>query len=114
MRSFVLRLSILALCLTGVACDPITACTDELRYSLSGATSNIRVGESFMASVRGTTCGGRKQVKVTETFSWTSDAPDIASVDATGRVLGRFPGQTTIRVESEGFVATLPLTVIPR
>ena len=108
-----LLLSTVTLCLVGTSCE--TPCTSELRgYSLAGAKASIRVGDTFTPSVRALTCGGRKQEDMSAFFTWTSDAPTIASVDANGRVVGRAPGQTTIRAQAEDYSTSIPLSVTPR
>lgn len=46
--------------------------------------------------------------------TWTSSAPDIATVDSsTGRVVGISPGQTTITAQYQGTTKTQNLRVVP-
>lgn len=69
--------------------------------------------------------GEVKQLTATLTFSnnttqdvstqaqWTTSASEIATVDATGKVLGWSPGTTTITATVNGVQGTTTLTVIP-
>ena len=45
-------------------------------------------------------------------FTWTSDAPSVARVDAAGVVTGLAPGKALIKVTSGPVVTTVPVTVV--
>lgn len=94
--------------------DPITACTRELRIALAPRDTTIAVGESFLATVALSSCGGREHV--TDTFTWTTRDPAVAEVDpTTGRVTGRAPGTTAVEVSGAhyGRLGALGVTVRP-
>jgi outer membrane biogenesis lipoprotein LolB len=87
-------------------------CTDELRVHFTPADTTILAGQSFSASVQLATCGGT--VKLSDTFTWQSNDPAVATVDsATGRVVGRGPGEARIvaRGAEYGLIGGLHLTV---
>ena len=45
--------------------------------------------------------------------SWSSDAPDVATIQSDGQVYGARLGGTTIRASYEALTASLPLRVVP-
>lgn len=72
-------------------------CTDDQRnfvYKISNVTT---IGESKNPIIHRTCIGGKVAIINNPNInSWTSDAPDIAVVDAGGVVTGISPGKTTI------------------
>ncbi len=94
----------------------VSGCTCEARFHLEPSTLTLRVGGTApppRASVSG--CNSPKRTIAIET--WTSENPEIASVDSdTGVITGVAPGETTIdviAVEPESFYGTLSITVLP-
>jgi hypothetical protein len=54
-----------------------------------------------------------KGAALTRTYSWSSNAPTVASVDANGVVSGVSPGQATITATTDGVTGSVALTVLP-
>jgi len=111
MRAVVL--TVLSIALAALGCRDPFACTRELRFDVTPRATSIAVGQSFVGSMSLSSCGGRE--KLTDTFIWRSDSPQVASVDATGRVRGLATGAATVTVESVGYGATgsIQVTVNP-
>lgn len=68
----------------------------------------IRASETLSAAL---TASNGQQTPATAT--WTSDAPAVASVDASGRVTGQTSGSATIAAQASGLRATVTLRVVP-
>jgi Bacterial Ig-like domain (group 2) len=77
-----------------------------IQPSLSG----IALGASATLTAVVTTGGASGRPIVA---SWTSDAPDIARIQANGRLDALQFGEATIRATYETLAATLPLRVVP-
>jgi hypothetical protein len=93
------RISLLALAasLVVAACDPLffAGCTDELGMRTEPADPVVDPGESFVATIELTTCGGRKQWR--PTVLWRALDTTVVRVDSlTGRVTARASGVTDV------------------
>ncbi|MBT8405524.1 MAG: Ig-like domain-containing protein, partial [Gemmatimonadetes bacterium] len=79
--------------------------------SLTPAVAQIVAGETvgFAAEALDLTGGAIPGMPMT----WSSAAPGIASVDATGTVTGLLPGTTEIRARAGGVTGTAQITVTP-
>jgi hypothetical protein len=78
--------------------------------SLSAGSDMIMINasESYTATA-GYSDGSTKVVQAT----WTTDAPAVADVDATGRVTGKGPGTALLTAQFETKQASRPLRVVP-
>ncbi len=82
----------------GVASVSFTSSADHLKVKETVAfTATARHADGSSASVT----------------EWTSDAPGVASVDATGRVSGVSAGVATITASHDGMTATKSVHVVP-
>lgn len=77
---------------------------------LQGLTA-ANVGDTFETAVMGTYTWLDQPVRVTEGVTYTSSNPDVASVDATGKVTGLKVGGTRITASYEGKTSALYVTV---
>jgi hypothetical protein len=83
---------------------PVTA------VSVVGGDRSLEVGETVGLGARVSGPGG---VEVAgQTLRWSSSASSVASVDSQGRVSALEPGQTTVRVEAAGELASVVITVL--
>ena len=83
-------------------CDvvPTANCTQELRIALTPLDTTVRLGASFQAAVRLSSCGGSKQLS--DRFAWTAADPAIVAVHvATGRVTALAAGETRVEVRGQ-------------
>jgi len=92
-------MSLLALApgLIVAACNPFTVgnCTDELGMRVQPVDPVVRPGESFVATLELTSCGGRKRWR--PTVVWRAADTLVVRVDSlTGRVTGRGIGATEV------------------
>ncbi|MBK7833000.1 MAG: Ig-like domain-containing protein [Gemmatimonadetes bacterium] len=78
--------------------------------TLEPATAYLYVGESGGYTVTLKDAAGNALTN--RTVTWTSSAPTVATVSATGIASGVAPGTTTITATSEGQSATAALTVL--
>jgi uncharacterized protein YjdB len=97
-----------------VACAalPTEACTHELRIRLGPQDTTVRVGATYQARVGLSSCGGRKQLS--DSFTWTAADAAVVRVDAsTGRVTALATGETRVTVEGEryGRLGSIRVTV---
>ena len=90
------------------------ACTVKINRAVSG----VRLDYSKLSLKTGETTALTATVypsnAANKAVKWISSAPDVASVDQTGKITGLKPGITTITVETEdgGYTATCNVTVI--
>jgi hypothetical protein len=71
------------------------ACTDELGIRFSPQSPTLAVGESVLASLELSTCGGRTRWK--PTVVWRTDDTTVVAVDSTtGRITGRSVGDAIV------------------
>ena len=77
--------------------DTLVPCQADLRTSISPSDTTIAVGGTVTLRATLLECGGTRAV--TDTLTWTSSDPDIATVDAgSGTVRGVRAGITRILV----------------
>jgi hypothetical protein len=76
----------------------------------SVSTLNLKVGQTATLSVTSQNPLGFPTIPTSVT--WLSSAPGIASVDATGRVRGQSPGQTSVFALASGLSVSVPTTVV--
>jgi hypothetical protein len=87
-------------------------CTAELTVMAKPNPINIAVGDTVTITATTSTCGG--QIVRSETAAWTSNAPQIATVDAaTGLVRGVAPGTTYLTGvgRTVNLIGPVPVTV---
>lgn len=90
------------------------ACTVKITRAVSG----VRLDYSKLSLKTGETAALTATVypsnAANKAVKWISSAPDVASVDQTGKITALKPGITTITVETEdgGYTATCNVTVI--
>lgn len=90
------------------------ACTVKINRAVSG----VRLDYSKLSLKTGETAALTATVypsnAANKAVKWISSAPDVASVDQTGKITGLKPGITTITVETVdgGYTATCNVTVI--
>ena len=90
------------------------ACTVKINRAVSG----VRLDYSKLSLKAGETAALTATVypsnAANKAVKWISSAPDVASVDQTGKITALKPGITTITVETEdgGYTATCNVTVI--
>lgn len=101
------------------ACDgmgfiaPGEVCTRELGIRFSPADTTIEIGQSFQASVRLSSCGGKQQLN--DVITWHADDPTVATVDGrSGRVVGQGTGTTLIVASGERYGSVGGLQVAVR
>ena len=78
----------------------------------SGGSPTIKVGQVAQFTASGTYTDGSTQ-DVTNLSQWSSDSPNIAKVDSTGKVTGISPGPATITASFGGQIRTIVVTVSP-
>lgn len=78
--------------------------------SITPATASIASGTSMQYTVNGVFSDGSTQ-PITAGLSWSSSAPSVAGISASGLVTGAAPGQTTIGVTYGSMKASATLTV---
>ncbi len=108
------RTIFLVVALTG--CDGRTPAappprTPVAQLELSAATTTLAVGARLALNAVPRDANG--SALVARTIDWRSDDVRVATVDQRGLVDALAPGNTIIRAESEGRVATIPITVVP-
>lgn len=107
--------ALVALALSACSGSPFgESCTLELRISLAPEDTSMVVGASFQARVALSSCGGRK--RLSDTFTWSSLDPNVVQVTAsTGRVTAVGIGETTVNVVGAryGAVGRIRVAVIP-
>lgn len=94
--------------------QPVRACTDELGIHLTPQDTTVAAGRAFTPVVALSTCGGRRRVE--DTFTFTTTDATVASVDrTTGRITAVGAGQAEVRVtgEQHGRVGEVRVTVSP-
>jgi hypothetical protein len=74
----------------------LTMCTDELGFSVSPADTVVTAGSSFRPTVDLFSCGGRKHFG--DDYAWSSSNVGVVSVDASGKVTAKSPGEATVTV----------------
>jgi hypothetical protein len=85
-------------------------CTDEIGLSLTPTDTTIHVGQSFVARLSLTTCGG--SVPLVDTLSFASTAPDVAGVDSlSGVVTGVAAGVADIDVFARHYRVAVRVSV---
>ena len=90
------------------------ACTVKINRAVSG----VRLDYSKLSLKTGETAALTATVypsnAANKAVKWISSAPDVASVDQTGKITALNPGITTVTVETEdgGYTATCNVTVI--
>lgn len=113
MKTPSLGLGLLALIPLLGSCNSYFFCTAELEIRLEPTSVTLEVGETVTPTLELYTCGGSQRVP--DTFVWTADEPQIASVDETnGTITSRSPGQTTVAVAGQtyGNLGTVEVTVL--
>lgn len=85
--------------------------TPVAQLELSAPTTTLAVGARLTLSAVPRDANGI--ALVARSIAWRSDDTRVATVTDRGLVDALAPGSTTIRAESEGRVATVPITVVP-
>ncbi len=92
-------LFLLAACGSG----SMAPCSDALQVRFAPAETTLALGASFVASVSLSTCGGSRSVS--DVITWGSENPNVAVVDAGGRVTGVSVGATRILATGQRYGA---------
>ena len=106
------RFSLRALLLIALVL-PIAGCTNSLVDSLAvtPATQSLSVGQTVQLTATGTTGHGSSHPSTTsndtDTATWTSSSPAVASVNSTGLVTALTAGTTTITASMNGYTGTI-------
>jgi hypothetical protein len=97
-----------------VACgdSPTDPTQTTITVSLASSGAPIFIGNSEVFTVSATQNVNGQAVAVTSA-TWSSDAPNVATVDSTGRVTGVDSGSATISVEFQARKATKMVRVLP-
>ena len=75
-----------------------------------GSPATIKVGQTAQFTATGTYSDGSTQ-DLTSQATWSSDKPDVVSVDASGKVTAKAGGTATITASNGGKQGNLPMTV---
>ena len=103
--------AVLAAC-AGQLTDPISSSSHSVKtIAINPTTATVAVNATVQLAATltdslGTAVTGRQ-------VTWTTDAAGVATVSATGVVVGASAGSATIRAESEGKSASAVVTVMP-
>lgn len=109
------RLSPRALLLIGLAL-PIAACTNPLVDSLtvSPTSQSVNVGQTAQFTATGVVGHGSNHPSttqdVTDSATWTSSAPAVATISSSGVATGVAAGSTTITATINGYTGVLTAT----
>lgn len=96
--------------MAAAGCDPLmTACTDELGYSVEPAAQTLRIGQSFMVHARAWSCGGRETVPID--VVWMSSDSTVVRVDQNGKVTALSVGTAKVRGIDQGWYGAGPFEV---
>lgn len=88
--------------LIACAAFPTEACTDELLIRLGPQDTTVRVGATYQARAGLSSCGGRK--RLSDSFTWTAADAAVVRVDAsTGRITALATGETRVTVDGTGY-----------
>lgn len=82
-----------------------------VRIELSPSSHTILRNETASFTARAFNSSGTEVTNAS--FTWSVEDPSIASIDANGTVSPLAVGETMVRVEASGLVATAELTVVP-
>ncbi|MBY0491050.1 MAG: Ig-like domain-containing protein [Gemmatimonadaceae bacterium] len=89
----------------------VTPAPTLTRLVLTAANSTLRSGERTTLTVT-----GNDQFNApiaVPTVTWSSAAPNVATVESDGRVLGILAGSATVTARANGVVASTVITVVP-
>jgi hypothetical protein len=106
------RYAIRAAIVAGVAwlaACPRSITDNGFRLSVAPPAANLFVDDNLQLTA---TLADGDGTPVSTTYSWSSDDPSVASVDANGLVHGMGAGSVTIRVSARGEEASAMLTVV--
>jgi len=111
--------SLIAIFMLVVAGASLIGCSDFFTdtgnctgVSVTPTTGSIGVGQTQQLTATCTVNAGNSQT-ITNTASWSSSTPSIATVTSTGFVVGITPGSTTISASSNGTTGSANVTVNP-
>ncbi|KAA6462921.1 hypothetical protein DYQ86_06165 [Acidobacteria bacterium AB60] len=106
-----IALCALALCVLGFLLGCSASQVDTL--AVSPTTQSLAVGQTAQFSATGTIGHGQhpsSNQNVTSAVSWTSSAPAVATISASGMATAVSPGTTTITASMAGFGGTISTT----
>jgi uncharacterized protein YjdB len=95
---------------------PLAGCTNPLAVSVavSPTTQSIGAGQTVQFTALGTYGHGSNhpssQQNITDSVTWTSSAPGVATISATGIATGVSSGNTTITASINGFTGVVSAT----
>jgi uncharacterized protein YjdB len=102
-------LVLFASCLVAISLAGCTASQVDT-VAVSPATQTVAVGQTAQFTATGSTSHGNhpsSSSNVTDTVTWTSSAPAVATIDATGMAKGVSAGTTTITATMQGFTGQI-------
>ena len=87
-------------------------CTDEIIIEISPASATLLPGETMQASYQLFSCQRFEGIPANPT--WTSNNPDIATVNATGLVTAVAAGKTDVVIDDKehSIVMRIPIVVV--
>jgi uncharacterized protein YjdB len=102
-------LALFASCLVAIS---LAGCTSSQvdTVSVSPTTQTVAVGQTAQFTATGSTSHGNhpsSTTDVTDTVTWTSSAPAVATIDATGAAKGVSAGTTTITATMQGYTGQI-------
>lgn len=98
--------------LAAAACESRTVVPLEVE-SVDIVPSSFTLVEGESRSAQAVPRGGDGSALTGRTVAWAVDAPNVATVDGSGRLQGVGAGQTTVRATVEGVTGSAPVTVLP-
>lgn len=109
------RISLGAVALAGLAMTMFTGCsaTEVDTLTISPVSQTLQVAQTAQFTATGIVGHGQhpsSSENVTDTVTWTSSAPAIATVSATGLATAVSPGSTTITATMQGFKGAVSAT----
>ena len=108
----VLMMAVMTACGGGGADGPVAPSAPVLStVTVTIAPTTIQLGQSASAQAELRTLAGA--VLTGRAVSWSSSAPTVASVDASGVIVSVSVGSATITATSEGISGSATLTVLP-
>jgi hypothetical protein len=108
------KVSVLVAAVLAVSCQdatkpsPISPPPDVL--AIEPALDGLTLGSSHALTAVIVSGDGKRR---TVAASWASDAPEVVTIDANGRIFGARLGRSTIRVSSDALSGSVPLRVVP-
>ncbi len=96
----------------GVSCRGFFPANSLLSIAIQPPTPNVVLGQTSTLQAWGTYQNGGGQTQITSGVAWSSDTPDVLSIDeTTGVAMGNSLGPATVTASAQGLSATASATV---